>query len=249
MSALTAPAHTAPQALPRPQRWERPARFPALPAGEVHVWLCDLDCPPAPGRGSALAADELARAERIAAARVRARWIAARAELRALLGAYLALEPRELRVGTGPRGKPRLEPPAGAAGDRAKPPLEFSVSHSGGLALLAFARSGAVGVDVERVRGREIPASLARRALGPRRADRVAALPAAERECAFLQEWTRREACAKHSGAGVWALARLRSHRQPRGLWVGDLDPGREAVAAIALERAPEHVRCLRAGP
>ena len=52
--------------------------------------------------------------------------------LRRLLGAYLNVEPGEVRFATGPAGKPELE-------DLAHSRLHFNVTHSHGLALYAVA--------------------------------------------------------------------------------------------------------------
>ncbi|MFL5873303.1 MAG: hypothetical protein ACJ75T_07510 [Solirubrobacterales bacterium] len=62
--------------------------------------------------------------------------------LREILGRYLGLPAHELRFETNEHGKPRLAP----VGE-----LEFNLSHSGSLGLVAVARRE-VGIDVERIR-------------------------------------------------------------------------------------------------
>jgi 4'-phosphopantetheinyl transferase len=61
------------------------------------------------------------------------------------LGAYLAIEPREVEFAYDALGKPSL------AGVGAQATLNFSVCHSGAQALLGFARGRRIGVDLERV--------------------------------------------------------------------------------------------------
>jgi 4'-phosphopantetheinyl transferase len=62
-----------------------------------------------------------------------------------LLGHYLGEPPDALGFGYRDKGKPYLATPPGA-------PLRFDVSHSGDLALLAFARDRELGVELEQRR-------------------------------------------------------------------------------------------------
>ena len=82
----------------------------AVPAGEVQVWLADLDRPPvAPDRLAALLdPDERARAARFHFDVHRNRFTAGRGLLRLLLGRLLERPPAELRFGYGVKGKPFL---------------------------------------------------------------------------------------------------------------------------------------------
>ncbi len=114
----------------------RPSRL-SLAEGEWHAWLLDHSI----ADDGCLAQDERERARRFVFERDRAAYIATRASLRRLLTAYTGDPPEAHVLVTGPRGKPRLA--SGA--------LEFNVSHSGTLSLLAFARAP-LGVDIERIR-------------------------------------------------------------------------------------------------
>jgi phosphopantetheinyl transferase len=116
-------------------------------AAELHIWRARLDAggwPPADG----LPAAERERAARMRRGEVRQRWVASRWALRGVLGRYLDLEPAEIELRFGDRGKPLL---AGAAS------LAFNLSHSDELALVAVAPGLEVGVDVERI-GERTPA-------------------------------------------------------------------------------------------
>jgi phosphopantetheinyl transferase len=154
---------------------------------------------------------------------------AARGALREILGAYLGTEPDKVELVVGERGKPAL---AGSP-----PPLAFSLSHSGGLALIALAPGGAeVGVDVERLRPRRDLVRLAARWLPEDDARAVAEAPEAEREAVFYAAWTRYEARAKCTGAGL-------SGPTPGPEVVAiqlEIDPG--YAAALAFERAAVNV-------
>jgi len=117
--------------------------------------------------------------------------------LRRVLATYLGEEPERIRLGEGEHGKPRLE----GGGER----LEFNLSHSGALALVAISGEHPVGVDVERVR--------------PRRGQ------------AFHQRWACHEARLKCLGVG---LLRAREMALAP-VAVAPLDPGPGYVAAIAV--------------
>jgi 4'-phosphopantetheinyl transferase len=120
---------------------------------------------------------------------------AARRALATLLADYLGgADASEL--GLGGNGKPRLA--------REPARLSFNLSHSGSLALIAIAPGGTeVGVDVERLRPRRNLVRLAERWLPAADAKAVAAADAGEREAVFYAAWTRHEARAKCTGAGL----------------------------------------------
>lgn len=221
-------------------------RAPALARGTLHLWTVRIALDP---RAVDDSLGRLTRAERAWAARLgspgaRARFVAARRALRALLGAYLGLEPTRVRLEEGPHGKPALRARRGAR------PLHFSVSHSGGLAVLAFSADGPVGVDVERLRPMPNALRLAERYLTRRERARVrwARGPAA-RSRAFLEAWTAKEALLKATGDGLAALGRAEVVRaRPRGPLEGLVDgesrwrihriaPAPGLVGAVAVPR------------
>src|SRR5215203_4666663 len=80
--------------------------------------------------------------------------------LRRVLGQYLDAEPSDGELELGERDKPRL---------RAGKGIEFNLSHSQNLALVAVAERP-VGVDIELIRPRRDLPRLAERALGPEEA-------------------------------------------------------------------------------
>ena len=127
--------------------WPPCTRPPALGRDDVHLWRATLEvnAPSLCALERTLTEDERVRAGRLVFRRDRERFIIARGTLRFLLGGYLGLAPEEVRFAYGPRGKPELS----AQGEGA--PLRFNVTHSSGLALFAFARGRALGVDIDPV--------------------------------------------------------------------------------------------------
>jgi 4'-phosphopantetheinyl transferase len=171
----------------------------ALPEDEVQLWRVDLEA--IRGEESRwqklLSSDEMRRALRFHFARDRQRFIASRALLRIILAAYLGTDPTDLTFSYSDKEKPFLAPPHADSG------FKFNVSHSGGIALLAFARLRDIGVDVEQVRRDFDVESLAQRFFSAREQAQIVALPAEERVDAFYRCWTRKEAYIKATGDGL----------------------------------------------
>jgi 4'-phosphopantetheinyl transferase len=139
-----------------------------------------------------LSVEEHRRAEALSDASTREEWLAAHIALRLLIERTCGNQWRQVAFTHDDRGKPRLE---GA-------PVEFSLSHARGLALIALSRGGIVGVDVERTRTVRIDPARRHRICEAGAAMSAAILPAAEDE-RFLQAWVRLEALAKAEGCGI----------------------------------------------
>jgi 4'-phosphopantetheinyl transferase len=82
--------------------------------------------------------------------------------------------------------------------------VDFNLSHSGELAVIALTDGAAVGVDVEHRQRRVDHARLAARVCSPAERAHYAALPEAQRADFFLRLWTRKEAFVKATGEGIW---------------------------------------------
>jgi 4'-phosphopantetheinyl transferase len=172
------------------------------PASEVHLWRCSLDLPRAAldEAYAMLADDELERARRYKFTRDRRRFVAARSFLRRTLAKYLSVSPRDLSFVYGAFGKPGLSPqPDGVR-------VEFNLSHSGDLALLAITRGTAVGVDVEQVIEVSDLQGMASRFFSADENAALQELPAEARTFAFYSCWTRKEAFLKALGHGLALL-------------------------------------------
>jgi 4'-phosphopantetheinyl transferase len=144
-----------------------------------------------------LSRDEREHAAKFRYAVHRRNYIVARASLRQLLAERLHMPARAIELVKAKHGKPRL------ASVHASAEVEFNLSHSGILALYAFTRGRAVGVDVEPIR--EVPDAddLAERFFSPAETASLRALPLDRRSLAFLACWTRKEAFIKALGLGI----------------------------------------------
>lgn len=185
----------------RPWRTALPDDPPPLGTDEVHLWRVRLDAPAAGNDPwDVLSDEERGRARRLFQEHHRRRFVAAHAALRRILAGYTALPPRDLRLTIGPHGKPSL---AGAA--TAHGALEFNLSHSADLAVVAVARERPIGVDLERWKHEMDHLALAERFFSP--AERASLRALAERQGdlvhGFFAAWSRKEAYIKARGEGV----------------------------------------------
>jgi 4'-phosphopantetheinyl transferase len=231
--------------------------------GSVHIWLFSL----APtGEELArleglLSAEEKGQCGRLVRPVDRARCAASRGSVRAVLSRYLDEDPRGLSFRRGTNGKPGL---AGV-----NPPIEFNVSNTGDLGLVAVSRGLRVGIDVERVRDVPDMEGILEDFFGP---EETASMRrhGKERTTAFFLLWTRREAAAKALGIGLFDCfaravlpapgfdtagfrVRLPDPDVPAAgvtdWWIRDLAPAPGYAGAVCTERenaAPSFWRLLQ---
>ena len=179
--------------------WQLPPARLYLDTDEVQVWVVSLDRTEAERTKflRSLSHDEKMRADRFYFDHDRYHYIAARGLLRLLLGGYLHKDPSLVTFAYGEHGKPML---VQVKGD---PQLEFNVSHSHGMALLAFGYDRAIGVDIEEIRPLSDAAQIAKRFFSAREYGWFTAVPAAQQPQAFFNCWTRKEAYIKAIGDGL----------------------------------------------
>ncbi len=168
-----------------------------LPAGHIHVWRAIVDVPLTRLQvyRETLSPDEQERAQRLKGSQHLRRFTAARGILRHILARYLRTSPREIRLESGPFGKPILPNSAGRQ-------LHFNLSHSHQWAVYAISRDLEVGIDLEKDRDSLDYAGLAERICSPEEFTVFQNLPEAEQRAAFFRCWTRKEAFVKALGQG-----------------------------------------------
>jgi 4'-phosphopantetheinyl transferase len=198
------------------------AVLPTLGPDEVHVWVARLEEQAGAEPDPVLTAGERERAARYRHPQARDQFVLTRILLRLTLARYLATAPPEVEIAVRPDGKPVL------AG-RHVGFLEFNLSHTDGLALLAVGRTP-VGVDVERVRVVESAAGLVERFFSPLEREQYRTLPAELQPGAFLRGWVCKEAVLKGIGCGARELDRCivdLDLRRPAGI-IGPAETRRE---------------------
>lgn len=173
-----------------------PLRDVPLPeAGEIHAWYLDLremaaslqaalDGPQATGGKPAFTSGQLRFARRFF--------------LRLLLGAYLGIPGKSVKIIRGLRGKPVLDPVQHGKS------LHFSMAKSADRLLIGISGSVQVGVDLE-PEGRRAHNALgvARRYFSADEAQALQSIPSERLNRAFLHTWACKEAVVKASGKGI----------------------------------------------
>lgn len=165
----------------------------------VDVWRIDLDIsdPLCADMRSVLTDHERQRADRFRIEQPRRQYTVARGMLRHILSRYLSTPPKDIGLSYGPQGKPELTD----ATDQSD--ICFNVSHSQDLALVAVARQGQVGVDVEHIDRKIRHEDLARRFFSAYEVAEMERMAPVERRIAFFACWTRKEAFLKAKGTGL----------------------------------------------
>jgi 4'-phosphopantetheinyl transferase len=180
--------------------WQPSPQTLELLPGEVHVWRARLNqeqieisefCP-------LLTEEEQLRASQFRSPDDSKRFVLSRVMLRDVLLRYPAIAKDHPPVlCTGPKGKPHLQRVPGGLN------LEFNLSHSHSLLMLAITRDRRIGIDVEhlsRIPGYE---TIAARYFSPSEYRALLSVPQEERNNAFLSIWTRKEAYIKARGDGL----------------------------------------------
>ena len=205
-------------------RPERPA------PDEVHLWVIDLDTAPteAARRVAATTESDRDRASRFRRPDDAEHYLSAHGALRLILSDALGCNPHALRFGAKSEGKPVLE------GET----LEFNLSHSGNVALVAVSSARQVGVDVEQLRSLPDLDSLAARVCNESELASIMGLAQADRERAFFALWTRKEAMAKATGEGIAAVFRDDGDTSP------DIHDG---WTLVELSDLPGYAACVAA--
>ncbi len=229
-------------------RWSAPPAGWSLKDREIHVWAAALEfsAQVLAELELTLSVEEHERGQKFHFIADRNVFIGSRGVLRAILAAYLELDPQEIHFAYGRHGKPIL------ASQPEAERLQFNLAHSDGLLLTAVSRFCAVGVDVERVRGLDDLDDLANQLLSPAEEIAWRRLPVSQQNRAFFNLWTRKEACLKAIGEGIAErLKEITVSLMPEGP-AGELDPpgipdSTQAWTLTHLQPAPDFAAALAA--
>lgn len=182
-------------------RWRTTEMVPPLAPSHVHVWKASVDELAIYHDKflSLLDVGERDRHARFHFARDAGRFAVSHGLLRALLSRYIGEPAEAVQFAEGPHGKPYLCGPAASR-------LSFNMSHSNDVILVALARDGNVGVDVERWQDAlemEEMNRIAEFAFSSRERHSMRELPESQRALAFFSLWARKEAYIKSTGIGI----------------------------------------------
>ncbi|MTJ11196.1 4'-phosphopantetheinyl transferase superfamily protein [Anabaena sp. UHCC 0187] len=211
-----------------------------LSSDDVHIWRINLNQSESQLQSfrETLSSDEIARAERFYFPEHRQRFIAGRGTLRAILGQYLGINPKQVEFEYQPRGKPFL------AAKFADKGLLFNLSHSQNLALCGVSYQNKIGVDLEYIRTMSDLESLAKRFFSFREYEHLRLFSSDEQQQIFFRYWTCKEAYVKATGDGLVQLEEIEISLRPNqpsqllisGDWsLRELTPAENFAAAVVV--------------
>jgi 4'-phosphopantetheinyl transferase len=236
--------------------WINPPANLALRQSEVDVWQISLTQP-----GTAyepltdlLCSSEHERAERFKFDRHRRRFVVAHAALRSILSQYLETAPLNLQFVNGVNGKPRLADELAGSG------VQFNLTHSYEMALLAVAQRREIGIDIELVKEDYAFDEVAARFFTERELAAFRALPVKLQRRAFFKCWTSKEAFLKAKGTGLSGKLdeveitvaddqRVVIDATVPGWTLTELKPGGNYEAALVVEGGLLPINCYRWEP
>ena len=162
---------------------------------EIHVWYLDLGILARSLRIALDGHDDGSGSSSFTSGQLR---FARRFFLRLLIGAYLGIPGKSVRINRSDRGKPVLDASSHAEA------LHFSMAKSGDRLLAGFSSTHHLGVDLEPAdRSAHDALGVARRYFSGTEAASLSALSGAELDTAFLRTWACKEAVVKASGEGI----------------------------------------------
>ncbi len=145
------------------------------------------------GAASILSEDELCRAQRYHFSRHQRRFTVARAMLRLILARYLDTPASELVFSYNKHGKPELQDPSS---------VQFNLSHSGDLALLAIGKKFSLGIDIEFFTARPYE-GIGKHLFSSSEIKALEHIHPLLKPLAFFHIWAQKEAFIKACGLGL----------------------------------------------
>ncbi len=140
-----------------------------------------------------LNADERARADRFYFSRHKRRFATARATLRIILSRYLNTAPERLEFSYNPHGKPSVIN---------SQKLQFNMSHTEDMAVLAIGKTFPMGVDIEKYSARPYE-GIAKTLFSEQEFAEFQKAPPSIKPAIFFHVWAQKEAFIKASGLGL----------------------------------------------
>ncbi len=159
---------------------------------QIDIWQFSLTRNLTASETMLLSEDERVRAKRYYFERHQRRFSVARATLRQILSMYLQEPAEKLQFDYQQQGKPYVK----------NSPIEFNISHSGELALLAVGCNHALGVDLELFSARPYE-GIGKHLFSSHENEALAQLRTALQPLGFFHIWSQKEAFIKATGLGL----------------------------------------------
>jgi len=209
----------------------------------IDIWYVDLSLSDFE-RWDLLSEDEIIRSNKMLHAENKNLFIRSRCALRLILANCLSLSPGELSFQYGEKGKPKLDIPSGTH-------LEFNLTHSNDIALIAVGTKRQIGIDVSHTNRSTNWQGISKRNFTESEQAYLAQTEASQTEVSqnnFHRIWSQKEAYTKALGLGFSYGFKNFSVQLDGGLredsispdaiklWtIKSFEPAKNSVAALAF--------------
>ena len=179
--------------------WYDQTSFSELQDNEIHIWLNYLNVHEARIKHfyPLLSAKEKERSERFKFYKHRKDFIASHGFLHTVLAYYNDTPANEIEFFHSEKGKPFL------LKKQNRNNIQFNLSHSNNMAILAVCKKHSLGVDIEYAEKKVDWEGISKRFFTPKEQSTFFKLPEDQQEDAFFKIWTRKEAHMKVTGFGL----------------------------------------------
>jgi 4'-phosphopantetheinyl transferase len=145
-----------------------------------------------------LSKDEKTRADKFYFEHHRKNFIIFRATLRQTVSKHLNISAEKIKFKYAKFGKPEI------ITAQNKQNIQFNISHSENIALIAICKNKHIGIDIEQVRDLKDYQKISERFFSKKENQAVLKEPIKNQIKTFFQIWTRKEALIKASGKGLF---------------------------------------------
>jgi 4'-phosphopantetheinyl transferase len=179
--------------------WYNQTSFTDIADNEIHVWLNYLNVHEARIKHlyPLLSAVEKERSERFKFYKHRKAFIASHGFMHTVLGYYTPTPASEIVFSHTEKGKPFL------LEEHNPDNIQFNLSHSNNIAMLAVCRNNSLGIDVEYSNKKTDWAGISKRFFAADEQQAFFKLSEDIQKQVFFQVWTRKEAHMKVTGSGL----------------------------------------------
>lgn len=180
---------------------ENDKHYKSLTDDSVHIWYAFQDSIRDPesldNYFNILSQYEQERQQKFVFEKDRHTYLISHALLRICLSQYADFSPDKWSFKENRYGKPEIDLSVGTT------PLQFNLSHTDGLVIVAIALDSNIGIDVENVNRRGEMLDIAERYFSPDEVKSLFSLPVEQQRRRFFDCWTLKEAYIKARGMGL----------------------------------------------
>lgn len=180
-------------------KWYNQNSFTDLVDNEIHIWLNYLNVHEARIKHlyPLMSAAEKERSERFKFYKHRKAFIASHGFMHTVLAYYINTPANEITFSHSKNGKPSLIKEQNPGN------IQFNLSHSNSIAMLAICKNNSVGIDVEYAQRKTDWIGISKRFFTENEQKKLFSLNESQQKEAFFKIWTRKEAHMKVTGLGL----------------------------------------------